>query len=301
MHGGRAVEMDRPASGLPEVPQWLRVLVPSTLIPALAFYFGWVSTNAIASYFGVDPSVLGLSAQDYALRSTDVLFIPAGAVLTAALLAVGTHSLILRHLSVRSNHVLLIPLILVVVGTGLFVLGVVAAWWGLPFTTPFLFPQLSPGLGMGLLAYGLSLRRHRLHLDDDYPIGPRYANRNGYLLSTVLVVTLVILSLFWATSEYASALGRGRAETLAGQIRHLPGAILYAKGRLYIDAPGVVEYDLGDPNSVYRYRYRGLRLLFGTADNYLLVPVLWKRATGDVIVLPKTGLIHLEFTTAGVP
>jgi hypothetical protein len=44
-----------------------------------------------------------------------------------------------------------------------------------------------------------------------------------------------------------------------------------------------------------------MRLLFGTADNYLLVPVLWKRETGDVIVLPKTRFVHLQFTTAGAP
>src|SRR5260221_4941696 len=80
-----------------EIPRWLSIIAPSTLVPALAFYFGWTCTNSILAYFGVDPSVLGLTAQDYALRSADVLFIPAGAVLTVALLGIGVHSLALRH------------------------------------------------------------------------------------------------------------------------------------------------------------------------------------------------------------
>ena len=52
------------------------VIAPTTIITALAFYFGWTLTNARASYFGIDASALGFSTQDYLLRSADALFVP---------------------------------------------------------------------------------------------------------------------------------------------------------------------------------------------------------------------------------
>lgn len=55
-----------------------RVVAPSTLLVALAFYFGWVLTNSRASYFGIAASALGFSTQDYLLRGVDALFVPMG-------------------------------------------------------------------------------------------------------------------------------------------------------------------------------------------------------------------------------
>ena len=61
------------------------VVAPTTLVTALAFYFGWVLTNSRASYFGIDASALGFSTQDYLLRSADALFVPLGTALVLAL------------------------------------------------------------------------------------------------------------------------------------------------------------------------------------------------------------------------
>ena len=61
------------------------VVAPTTLVTALAFYFGWVLTNSRASYFGIDASALGYSTQDYLLRSADALFVPLGSVFVLAL------------------------------------------------------------------------------------------------------------------------------------------------------------------------------------------------------------------------
>ena len=158
---------DRGPAVMPDIPGWVEVVAPSTIVPALVLYLGWQCTNATASYFGVDPGLLGLTPQDYALRSADVLFIPMGVLLTAALLAIWLHSLILRQVRTRHRLGRLTPDVLMAAGAGLFLLGATAAWRGLPFTAPFLLPQLSPGLGIGLLAYGASLRRYRLDLQND--------------------------------------------------------------------------------------------------------------------------------------
>jgi hypothetical protein len=287
--------------GVSEIPKWLQIIAPTTIIPALVLYFGWVRTNAIALYFGVDPGVLGLSAQDYALRSADVLFLPAGVLLTAALLSVWAHSLILHHLHAHHHRYSYVIPVLVLAGTGSFLLGALAAWQGLPFSTPFLIPQLSPGVGIGLLAYALHLRRHQLLLQDHRRTRVQHAIRGVRLLTTTFMAMLIVLSLFWAASEYAMAVGTGRGETLAAQLSRVPGAVLYAKERLHIDAPGTVETDLGDSASTYRYRYRGLRLVFGTAESYVLIPAVWSRQTGVAIVLPRTASVRIEFVTVGLP
>ena len=36
-----------------EIPKWVHIVAPSTLVPALAFYFGKTNVEATAAYFGV--------------------------------------------------------------------------------------------------------------------------------------------------------------------------------------------------------------------------------------------------------
>jgi hypothetical protein len=293
-HSPRATPQPPPPDvspgGVAEIPNWVHVVAPSTLVPALAFYFGRTNTDAIASYFGVAPGVIDLSAQDYVLRSADVLFIPAGVLLLVALLAAWSHTLLLRHLRDRPDrYTLLIP-ILVVVGAGLFLLGAVAAWRGLPFSTPFLVPQVSPGLGVGLIAYGVCLRRRRL-----LETRSKDPASGGHLLSITLVWMVVVLSLFWTTSEWAKALGTGRAEVLAGELVHQPSVVVYSRQRLNIEAPGVLESDIGDPTFAYRYRYSGLRFLLRNGNDYILLPSLWTPQDRVVVVLPQTDSVRLQF------
>jgi len=187
------------------------VIAPSTLITALALYSGWARTNAVAAYFGLDSSLLGFSAQDYLLRSADVLFIPLGALLLAALLLVSAHLWVADHVPDNGRVMRWLPVVLLVVGFGLFTLGAADAVSALSFWTPFLFPQLSPGLGAILLSYGLFLRRRRqasLEATDtpsppQKTPSPRREARSPHhflwLLTLGVAGMLVVLSLFWGT------------------------------------------------------------------------------------------------------
>jgi hypothetical protein len=40
------------------------IIAPATLLGALLFYFGYVSSRAQYDYFGIDVDVIGLSTQD---------------------------------------------------------------------------------------------------------------------------------------------------------------------------------------------------------------------------------------------
>lgn len=53
--------------------QWLsiggRIIAPTTALTTLLFYFGYVSSRAQYDYFGVDVDTVGLTTQDYVMRS----------------------------------------------------------------------------------------------------------------------------------------------------------------------------------------------------------------------------------------
>jgi len=54
------------------------VVAPITIISALLFYFGYVSSRAQYAYFGIDVDAIGLSTQDYVMRSPQPLLVPQG-------------------------------------------------------------------------------------------------------------------------------------------------------------------------------------------------------------------------------
>src|SRR4029453_19582193 len=62
------------------------------------FYFGWRRSTAEAKALGFDVSVLGMSPQEFMLRSVPVLFFPLALLLLASLGAVWSHARLLRHL-----------------------------------------------------------------------------------------------------------------------------------------------------------------------------------------------------------
>ncbi len=271
------------------------VVAPTTLVTALAFYFGWVMTNSRASYFGIDASTLGFSTQDYLLRSADALFVPLGAVFVLALGAVWLHAFAMRQLVVRKRRVRLriVARAAVVAGGALFVLGVVSVFRPLSFSPHYLFPSASPGIGIALLAYALYLLG-RVNAADSSETVPA-ADARTRATAIALVAVLIVLSAFWTASVYAAALGRGRAAVLAATLTARPHVTVFASKRLQIDVRGVVERRLTGDDVAYRYRYSGLRLLIRSGRKYFLLPDGWTRSNGTAIVLPDTPDYRFEF------
>ncbi|HEY4568335.1 MAG TPA: hypothetical protein VIH10_02685, partial [Kribbella sp.] len=52
------------------------IVTPITLLSALLFYFGYVSARSQYEYFGIDVDTIGLSTQDYVMRSPQPLLVP---------------------------------------------------------------------------------------------------------------------------------------------------------------------------------------------------------------------------------
>lgn len=239
--------------------------------------------------------MLGFSAQDYIVRSADALFIPLGALVLAALLCLILHLFVLRESRHHPDRLRFVAKALVALGAVLLGIGIASVFWAVPLVgRAYLLGPLSPGVGVLLIWYsfyllivivpgnkGASLR----------PSMPRWFPS----ASLGIVLSAILLSLFWTTTEYARALGRGRARLLSQDLSALPRATIYSKDGLALTGPGIEEALIGGDGAAYNYRYTGLRFFIRSDMKYFLLPEQWSRQQGSAIVLSETVEIRLEF------
>ena len=270
------------------------VAAPTTLIGALALYFGVVYVNAQAFYFGIDGSTLGFSTQDYVLRSADALFVPLGALAVAGIALLAGHTAFRRWAQRPGRESLARAATwgLAVLGVGSFAAGATSVFRPLPFRTPFLFAPLCLGAGAIACAYSMWVRRE---LSASPPVSPAWVST----ASCVLVGVLVVISLFWAASDYARALGRGRSAVLEATLPYRPGVAVYSDRPLQLEGGGVRAVELPAPGGEPRYRYDGLRLFIHSGGKYFLLPAGWTPAGGRALILPDDERVRIEFTVGG--
>jgi hypothetical protein len=268
------------------------IIPPTTVVSALAFWFGYTYTSARTFYLGIDASVLEFSTTDYLVRSAEPVIVPAAVLLGIFLAAVGTHAVVDLCIRVRPDSIPLRAgaLFLCVAGCVSLILGLRTMFVVVP-GLHYLVPPILLGVGAAGAGYGFYISRRLLHAYSpaERRIIPLW-EKGGY----VVVTLFVILSLFWATTSYAGALGRGRAQATEKNLATSPSVILYSKKPLSLPT-SVQETPLTTPNAQYVVRYSGLRFLAHSANKYFLLPDGWTRATGTVVVLEDTPDIRLEF------
>jgi uncharacterized membrane protein YjfL (UPF0719 family) len=274
------------------------VVAPVTLITALAYYFGYRREQAFAGYFGIDPSALGFTTNDYVLRSVDALFVPITVVLLVAFAAVFLHALA----GDRFERVNLGP-VAAVVGLCALILGIVLLA-GKPLAHDYAYLQaLAPAVGVMLLIYALSRSRS--------------VGRHGLGAAVFVGIAVVLVSLFWATSDYADSRGRAEARQLARDVTVRPSATIFSKENLDIHplaaGGGVeqgVEHGGGCPlimvqkfhTGAYPFAYSGFTLLLQSGGNFFLTPTPskpntpWDPETQAVFVVPNASNVRVQFT-----
>lgn len=277
-----------------QVSRWANVLgsviAPATLLSALLFYFGYVSSRAQYDYFGIDVDVIGLSTQDYVGRSPQPLLVPllVFVLLGAALIAL--HA----WLRLRTHRPGFATAVRVWVGVGLVVLGVglmllfayplVGSWSFYPLVTPLVL-----ALGCAIVAYGLGTLRSIARATRS---GPRPA-----LGVVVLLWAAVAAGAFWATATVAQWSGLGLAEQQARHLSSLPSVIVDTQERLFLPAGSHVTetaLPVSSDTQKFRYRYWGLRLLIVGNDRLFLVPNTWSSGS-TALVVPLDGSSRLQF------
>jgi hypothetical protein len=264
-------------------------VAPTTLVGSLVFYFGWTRTRAWWLYFGVDPSVLGFSNQDYVLRSVNALF-PAllVAAIAAAAVAWGvrrTDRLVADIGSGRAGpnapRVLArARTIIGAFGAAFFAGGVLALFWGvLQFQV---LSALTLGMGAMLLALAGRLRTKR----------ESASGRSTWEAAALWVV--LILSAFWAISDFALITGRGAARFTGNNLSLRPAVTIFSTERLGLEGPGVESGVLAGQER-YRFRYTGLRMLLRTGGSYVLLPDHWEQGAAAFVIDDEPSL-RFEFS-----
>lgn len=288
-----SAESDLGTSGLPQLARIIgSVVAPTTLLTALLFYFGWSHAYWFFAYFGVNSTILGLTTQDYLLRSIDGLFVPLTVVTSIGLLARWAHIIFKTRLGPKSRAVVLRVLVPASAISGLILLAI--GLWGMFARTVFEFhfevSPLSLASGVLLLSYASHLHRSTMSTDTD-SVEPAWIE----IVEWAGVFILVGLGLFWAAQGYSAAVGTSRAQTLASQLDGEPNAIVYSAHSLSLRAPGVKEIVCANPDAAYRFRYDGLKLILQSGAQYFFLPKAWSPSDGPAIVIPRSDSLRLEF------
>ncbi|MHA7132962.1 hypothetical protein [Oerskovia turbata] len=263
------------------------VVAPVTLVTAILFYFGYVSSRAQYLYFGIDVDLLGFSTQDFVMRSPQPLLVPMLAVLVLGAVLVLVDAALRRRMSTSGTDtgrawaraLAASGGVVLTLGVALLVAYTALGDWALyPLVTPLVI-----GAGAGLLAYGLAWRRR--HPPDRDPARGA-APADPVRTAITLLVLTVVAALFWTTATVAEWSGRARAKDLAADLTVLPAVVLDTTQRLETGDPVITESALpADEPGGYRYRYRGLRLLVEGDGTLFLVPEQWTER-GSTLVAP---------------
>lgn len=249
-------------------------VAPATFVSALLFYFGYVSSRSMYRYFGIDVDTVGLSTQQFIMRSPQALLVPAVLLALLAACAVLVRVAVHRR-GVTPQVIGTVRLVgLTMAGIALVMMASyqwIGAWAAYPMVTPLLL-----AVGVGLVAWA----GHR-----------RGAKRTAVALELLVVAVAV----FWATATLAEWTGRGSAQRTARNLADLPAVVLDTKERLYLGDGIVEETKLPhEDGQAYRYRYRGLRLLIQGGDTMFLVPSPWS-ASSSTLVVPVNGEVRVKF------
>lgn len=273
------------------------VVAPATLLGALLFYFGWARSRAQARYFGIDVDLLGRSTQEYALRSIGAIFWPCALLLSALLMVVLVHAAVKKLAATQQARLLLfLAAGAFVAGTTLVGFAAVGVWRpradGGAVHTPTAFavgiPVAAYALWVALSVASNTARRCLTPM----PRAP-----------LALVAGLVGVFVFWAMGAHADLRGQRLARRTAANLDALPSVIVYSPQRLHLDGLGVEETVLTAPDSAYRYRYAGLRLLARAGARSFLLPSRWCRTDRDAncaqqgvtFVLQDNDALRLDF------
>lgn len=307
-----------------QVERWLgvvtTVIAPVTVLSGLLFYFGYVSSRAQYEYFGVDVDTIGLSTQDYVMRSPQPLLVPLLLLTVLAVLALLAHAAIRQRITApepegggpaRLDRYRQFARRAVLAG-----LAVLSCGMALLLCYPYLrewapFALVTPALiasGAALAGYGARIQARlqppRPAPGDDPRSGRAQADSSllalgRYAGGALLVV--ILASVFWATATIAQWSGRGLAHYNATHLDRLPSTILDTRERLFLRSPGIEEKALPvEPGQTFRYRYRHMRLLIEGKDRMFLVPDRWS-ASDSTLIVPLDGTVRVQFQFQNEP
>ena len=270
-------------------------IAPTTVIAALAYYYGYVTTRAKYAYFGIDLAALRLTNQDLTVQSIAAVYVPLAALIAATLLGYVGHLVLQDWVDTgngtRRAHAARVALL----SCGLLMLARAVIGILVPDVARSETVALTPtslGLGALLTTYGMLT----------LPLGNQSrtswtARRSSRRPIWYLTTGLSVLALFWIANSFAGAYGSGEGELLASQLDTTPSITVDTHERLYVTDPGIVETSLPDaPGQEYHFRYRNFHLLAESGGRLFLTTGRWERGKSSVVLVPDDGSTRLTIS-----
>ncbi|MEV7094020.1 hypothetical protein AB0M80_14415 [Amycolatopsis sp. NPDC051045] len=276
---------------------WTRIstlLSQTVLLSALLYYFGWVRTQAVWEYFGIDTSLLGFSTPDYALRSINSTILPLiGFGILALSLATLHRTVFLPAATAArstSRRRLADGAIIACYAAG----GLTLAAIGIGFLIPASI-NWAPTIALsfmlltatGLIAYLDHLRSLQMRMTSRHP-------REKSSVRPSALAALAAIGALWSVSSYARTNGEQSARDVADHLNSRPAIALYSVGRLAVSGPGISITEISQKDSKYKFCYTGLVSLIHTSDKYLLTSQQWRHGRDAVYVIPISGDVRID-------
>ncbi|NVC23799.1 hypothetical protein E7Z53_10160 [Kocuria salina] len=261
---------------------------PATVVTALVFYFGWARAKAQAEWMGLHVNLFGYTTRDFALLSISALYLPLLLLVALAMLWVGLDRLLRRRIDrgAAGRWATALPRA-ALLGAGALIGLMVVLLFAERVYSPLYAPYLVTA-GVLVAAWAVRIRRCAAAVE-----GPRRPAEQQAVEATLLLV-LVALLLFWGTSNFAEARGRGLAEDLEVNLPWLPRAQVYSQEPLGLDVLGVTTHELGTAEAPL-YRYDGLRLLTVSGERYFFLHEGWSVEEGTVVMLPDDASLRVQY------
>src|SRR5664279_3108704 len=142
------------------------VILPTGILTAFLFYFGYASSRAEYEYFGIDVDTVGMNTQEFLMRSPRPLLVPLVSLTLVGILSLWFHvrlRTMIQEPDSTPDHprplraIRKVSVALIVVGAGTLVCGIcliVAYQWLAGWPIYDLLTPLLMALGIGIVAYG---------------------------------------------------------------------------------------------------------------------------------------------------
>lgn len=276
-----------------------KVLAPTTLITALLYYFGWARSRAYYGYFGIHPSMLGHSTQDYLVSSIVAAFEPVRWLLIIGLVGVWFNHWLHYRIERPSERkvagsikwlagiILGLGILFVIAGPIIFLLN-----WSVP---PIVFSSTWL-IGIILTSYGLSLWLSiRRQIEKNNKTKSWIANvPNGLKQASLGIISgMILFSLFWFISMYADVIGKWEGAQLETHLTDQPCVELMSKTALGLEGKGYTQVTMNEGENNFKYQYHNLRFLVRSADKYFLLPNQWGVESANTIVVKDDETIQV--------
>ncbi len=286
----------RPRSPQPTAPPQKRalavigtVVAPATLLVALMYVFGLLHAYWFFRRFGVDYTLMGMTTQDYLLRSVDGLFVPLVTASAVGLAVFWLGRCLPAALRSRARRIprSLVGAVGFVVATALLAVAVAGildpAWFDGSVAVPGL------ALTAAVVVFAALSRPRRSH----------HTPAPVLVAEWVAIFVLFSAGLYWAVTDYSASVGTERADELIAALPTWPDTVVYSEKSLNLALPGVQEHRCRDAEGAYAFRYDGLKLILQSGGQLFLLPGQWVPEGGAAVVLPRTDALRLEFTGPG--